>query len=77
MDRGAWWATVHGVSKSWTRLSSFHFLDFLDLTGAQGVPSLHWSVVQNAGAGQEPLLKARVCRVALSSPRRCPNKVPP
>ena len=20
MDRGAWWATVHGVSKSWTRL---------------------------------------------------------
>ena len=21
IDRGAWWATVHGVSKSWTRLS--------------------------------------------------------
>ena len=21
MDRGAWWAIVHGVSKSWTRLS--------------------------------------------------------
>ena len=21
MDRGAWWATVHGVSKSWTLLS--------------------------------------------------------
>ena len=20
IDRGAWWATVHGVSKSWTRL---------------------------------------------------------
>ena len=20
LDRGAWWATVHGVSKSWTRL---------------------------------------------------------
>ena len=20
MDRGAWWATVHGVTKSWTRL---------------------------------------------------------
>ena len=20
-DRGAWWATVHGVTKSWTRLS--------------------------------------------------------
>ena len=25
MDRGAWQATVHGVTKSWTRLSSFHF----------------------------------------------------
>ena len=22
MDRGAWWATVHGVEKSWTRLST-------------------------------------------------------
>ena len=21
MDRGDWWATVHGVTKSWTRLS--------------------------------------------------------
>ena len=21
MDRGAWWSTVHGVTKSWTRLS--------------------------------------------------------
>ena len=21
MDRGAWWATVHGVTKSWPRLS--------------------------------------------------------
>ena len=29
MDGGAWWATVHGVAKSWTRLSdltfTFHF----------------------------------------------------
>ena len=25
MDRGAWWATVHGVTKSWTRLSNFTF----------------------------------------------------
>ena len=22
MDRGAWWATVHGVTKSWTQLSN-------------------------------------------------------
>ena len=23
MDRGAWWAAVHGVARSWTRLSDF------------------------------------------------------
>ena len=23
MDGGAWWVTVHGVAKSWTRLSDF------------------------------------------------------
>ena len=27
-DRGAWWATVPGVTKSWTRLSDFTFLSF-------------------------------------------------
>ena len=25
MDGGAWWAAVHGVIKSWTRLSDFTF----------------------------------------------------
>ena len=25
MDRGAWQSTVHGVAKSWTPLSKFHF----------------------------------------------------
>ena len=25
MDRGAWQITVHGVPKTWTRLSDFHF----------------------------------------------------
>ena len=28
MDRGAWWATVHGVAKSQTRLSDFTSLHF-------------------------------------------------
>ena len=22
MDRGAWWATVHGIAENWTRLKS-------------------------------------------------------
>ena len=25
MDGGAWWAAVHGVTTSWTRLSDFTF----------------------------------------------------
>ena len=25
MDTGAWWATVHGVAKSWIKLKDFHF----------------------------------------------------
>ena len=25
MDGGTWWAAVHGVAKSWTRLSDFTF----------------------------------------------------
>ena len=25
MDGGAWWATVHGVAKSWTQLRDFTF----------------------------------------------------
>ena len=29
MDRGAWWATVHGVAKSRTQLSDFHFTSVL------------------------------------------------
>ena len=29
MDGGAWWVTVHGIAKSWTRLSNFTF--FLSL----------------------------------------------
>ena len=26
MDGGAWWAAVHGVARSWTRLSDFTFM---------------------------------------------------
>ena len=28
MDRGAWWATVHGITKTQTRLSDWHFFTF-------------------------------------------------
>ena len=29
-DKEAWSAAIHGVAKSWTRLSDFHFHNYLD-----------------------------------------------
>ena len=37
MDRGAWRATVHGVAKSWTRLSNFTFFRTLSTSTGMGV----------------------------------------
>ena len=37
MDRGAWWATVHGVAKSQTRLSDF---TLITLIGSQLLTSI-------------------------------------
>ena len=31
MDRGTWWATVHGVAKSWTQFSSIQFISHVRL----------------------------------------------
>ena len=30
MDRGAWWATVHGVTKSWTRLKQLSTCTYIN-----------------------------------------------
>ena len=52
MDRGAWWAAVHGVSKSRTRLSdfplTFHF-QALEKEMATHSSVLAWRI---AGTGQ-------------------------
>ena len=41
MDSGAWQATVHGVSKSWTRLSDFiFFLSIVPFGEGNGNPLL-------------------------------------
>ena len=49
IDRGAWWATVHGVTKSLTRLSDctfiFHF-HALDIGEGNGNP-LQCSCLEN------------------------------
>jgi len=39
MDGGAWWATVHGVTKSWTRLNDFTFFTFLGFGKCSGASS--------------------------------------
>ena len=39
MDGGAWWATIHGVAKSWTRLSDFTF--FVHPVGCGTYGKLH------------------------------------
>ena len=31
MDRGAWWAAVHGVAKSWTQLKQQHTRKYIKL----------------------------------------------
>ena len=36
LDRGAWWATVHGVTKSRTRLSDFTTIEYLFKPGRDG-----------------------------------------
>ena len=40
MDRGAWQATVHGVTKSWTRLSDFTFTSLWHVEGSRGGKAL-------------------------------------
>ena len=43
MDRGAWWATVHGVTKSRSRLSDFHSQCTLEPTCLFIFPAQIWA----------------------------------
>ena len=56
MVRGAWWATVHGFSKSWTWLSDFHF------------PENRGSYQSNA---LWPMLSVQLSSVTQSCPTLC------
>ena len=39
MDRGAWWATVHGVTKSWTPVSMYSLRSFSSVQSSHSVVS--------------------------------------
>ena len=63
MDGGAWWATVHGVTKSRTRLSNFtslHFKLYVEKAMAPHSSTLAWKIpwmeepgrLQSMGSGR-------------------------
>ena len=57
MDGGAWWAAVHGVAKSRTRLSDFTFtfhLDALEKEMAAHSSVLAWGIPRMAEPGGLP-----------------------
>ena len=47
MDGGAWWATVHGVAKSQTRLTDFTSLTSYFITGEGTGNPLQYSCLEN------------------------------
>ena len=67
MDRGAWWATVHGVSKSRTRLSDFTFS--LRFHALEKEMATHSSVLALRIPGTGKPGWAAVCGVAQSPTR--------
>ena len=55
MDGGAWWAAVHGVAKSWTRLSDFTFtLHALEKEMATHSSVLAWRIPGTGKPGGLP-----------------------
>ena len=55
MDGGAWWATVHGITKSRTRLSDF--TAYLDFPGGSDGKASVWNVGDlglSPGLGRSP-----------------------
>ena len=61
MDGGAWWAAVHGVTESWTRLSDFTFpfhFPALETEMATHSSVLAWRIPGTAEPGGLPSLES-------------------
>ena len=50
MDGGTWWATVHGVTKSWTRLSDLTFFQATFMVHLCGMSDDCLQILQNSAA---------------------------
>ena len=62
MDGGAWWAAVHGVVKSWTRLSDFIFtfnFHALEKEMATRTSVLAWRIPGTGEPGGLPSMGSR------------------
>ena len=74
MDRGAWWAAVHGVTKSWTRLSdftlTFHFQALeKEMATHSSVPAWRIYIIDISSHPRHPpehLQPATSCLLAIS-----------
>ena len=58
MDRGAWWVAVHGVAKSWTRLSDFTFTFYFHALEKE--MATHSSVLARESQGRGSLVGCRL-----------------
>ena len=67
MDGGAWWAAVHGVAQSWTRLNDFTFTFSLSCIGEGNGNPLQYSCLENPR--DRGVWWAAICGVAQSRTR--------
>ena len=70
MDIGAWWAAVHGVAKSWTRLSDFTLtFHFHALEEEMATPSsvLAWRIPWTEEPGGLQSMGSQKSRIRLSN----------
>ena len=69
MDRGAWWAIVHGVKKRWTQLRDCHFhLCFLHWQ-AGSLPGATWEALHFHSSDNCQVIIRRACLFLEDYPR--------